>query len=58
MYRLRTPKNDVLVWFASSAQEGLVIGNHVVLDGTVKKHDAYEGIKQTVLTRCTVTGAK
>lgn len=54
MFRLRTVDNSVLVWFASSAQD-CSIGDNVVLDGTVKKHDEYEGIAQTVLTRCNVT---
>lgn len=54
MFRLRTADNNVLVWFASSAKE-VSIGDHVVLDGTVKKHDVYENINQTVLSRCKLT---
>lgn len=42
-------------WFASNAPEALeTVGAQVVLDGTVKKHEEYNGLKSTVLTRCTV----
>ncbi len=54
LFRLRTLDNNILVWWASSAKE-LSIGDHVVLDGTVKKHDSYENINQTVLSRCKFT---
>jgi hypothetical protein len=54
IYHLLTPQNDVLVWFASNAQE-FKIGDHVVLDGFVKKHDVYKGTNQTVVNRCNVT---
>jgi hypothetical protein len=54
VYHLRTPQNDVLVWFASSVQE-FKIGDRVMLDGYVKKHDNYQGVNQTVVNRCAVT---
>ena len=42
-------------WFASNPCEALeTVGTKVVLDGTVKKHEEYNGLKSTVLTRCTV----
>ncbi len=53
IFRMRTPDNNVLVWFASGQQE-FERGDTVVLTGTVKKLDEYEGIKQTVLSRCKV----
>jgi hypothetical protein len=45
---------DRFTWFSSSGFNGLQ-GDHVTLTGTVKKHDEYKGIKQTILTRCKFT---
>jgi hypothetical protein len=53
IFRLRTPDNNVLVWYASSEKE-LSVGDHVVLDGTVKSHTSYQDVAQTVITRCKV----
>ena len=38
-------------WFASDYTD-LVRGDRMTIKGTVKKHDDYKGIKQTILTRC------
>ena len=38
-------------WFASTAP-GWAIGETVHVLGTVKKHDEYRGVRETVLTRC------
>lgn len=44
-------------WFGSGvAIYDLKKGDEVILTGTVKKHDTYQGIKQTMLTRCLVEG--
>lgn len=40
-------------WF-TSAGSGLNIGEQCLLTGTVKKHNIYEGIAETVLTRCKI----
>jgi hypothetical protein len=40
----------VFTWFASEAR--YEVGQVVTLVGKVKKHDAYKGVSQTVLTRC------
>jgi hypothetical protein len=40
-------------WFTSTDVD-YEIGAEVVVTGTVKKHDAYKGVKQTVLTRCKI----
>jgi hypothetical protein len=40
-------------WFTSTDVD-YEIGAEVVVTGTVKKHDAYKGVKQTVLTRCNI----
>ena len=42
-------------WFGSGSDIWeLEKGQEIVLTGTVKKHDTYQGIKQTMLTRCKV----
>jgi hypothetical protein len=44
-------------WFGSGvAIYDLKKGDEVILTGTVKKHDTYQGIKQTMLTRCAIQG--
>jgi hypothetical protein len=40
-------------WFTSTDVD-YEIGAEVVVTGTVKKHDAYKGVKQTVFTRCII----
>jgi hypothetical protein len=40
----------VFMWRASS--ERLDVGDAVVLTGTVKKHELYRGVSQTILSRC------
>lgn len=39
------------VWFSSNPVE-FQIGDKVKISGSVKAHDEYKGVKQTVLTRC------
>ena len=41
-------------WFASDIT-GLQRGDRISIKGTVKKHDEYKEIKQTILTRCKFT---
>jgi len=41
-----------LTWFASGSD--MEVGNTYKLLGTIKKHDEYNGVKQTILTRCKV----
>jgi hypothetical protein len=43
-------------WFASKRVD-FAVGEKVTVKGTVKEHKEYQGIKETVLTRCTVTKA-
>lgn len=52
LYRFLTEHGDVVTWFASGWQENVGDGSKVHIRGTVKKHDEYEGVHQTVLTRC------
>lgn len=41
------------VWFASNCPD-IDCGTKVSIKGTIKKHDEYEGKKQTVITRCKI----
>ena len=43
---------NVLVWISSSCKVQLQEGDEVLITGTVKDHKEYNGVKQTVLTRC------
>ncbi len=46
--------DNVLTWFCSGAglDEDIEKGDTILLTGTVKKHQIYNGVKQTVLNRC------
>ena len=44
------PQGNLLVWWASRAP-GLSIGDVIDARATVKKHEEYKGVKQTVVTR-------
>jgi hypothetical protein len=46
-----TEEGDLLVWFRSGNKTDLTQGQKIKLSGKVKKHDSYNGRKQTVLTR-------
>ena len=47
---LKTGSGDTLVWFATGDVD-VELNDMWKLDGTVKKHDTFNGINQTVLTR-------
>jgi hypothetical protein len=55
---LVTPEGNELVWFASSGIKGVntdeLVGCSVLLDGTVKGHGEFRGVKQTKLNRCKI----
>ncbi len=42
---------NVFIWFSSAG--AYETGKEIILQGTIKKHDERNGIKQNVLTRCT-----
>ncbi len=52
--KMRDGDDNVFTWFASGYQN-LKRGDRVSVRGTIKKHDEYQGTKQTILTRCKVT---
>jgi hypothetical protein len=56
LYKFADPDGNILVWFASSPQVVrdrvyLGVGDTIDLKATVKKHDSYEGVPQTIVTR-------
>jgi len=55
LVKFTDPDGNELGWFGSGADIwDLKKGDEVLLTGTVKKHDTYQGIKQTMLTRCKI----
>ena len=53
LYTFNDPNGNVVVWFASKDNE-LDVDTTYVVKGTVKKHEPYNNIPQTTLTRCKV----
>ena len=51
--RFHDENGRTFVWFASTRPD-IDCGTKVTIKGTIKKHDEYNGTKQTVLTRCKV----
>ncbi len=50
-----TDDGNVVKWFASNPPAGLeVVGTHVSGKATIKKHDEYNEVKQTVVTRASL----
>lgn len=49
--KIKDEKGNLFTWFASGFH-ALVRGDRVKIRGTVKKHDMYNGVKQTIITRC------
>lgn len=50
LHTFRDSAGNLLKWFAS--KEALDVGATYDLKATVKKHDEYQGVKQTLLSRC------
>jgi len=53
LYTFVTEDGAVVKWFASREQD-MVVGDKLTLAGTVKKHDEWQGGKQTMITRCKI----
>jgi len=51
MVRFEDQGGNVLIWWAAGEPEWLETGDTVTVAGTVKKHDEYKGVKQTLLNR-------
>lgn len=46
-----TPQGDLIVWFRSGNKTDLKTGDTINLSGKIKKHDAFKGRNQTVISR-------
>lgn len=49
--KMRDLDGNMLTWFASGYTD-LKRSDHINIRGTVKRHDEFRGIKNTILTRC------
>lgn len=54
LYRFVTAEGQVAVWFSTSRVPEIQVGKPLRLVGTVAKHQEYEGVQQTALTRVKV----
>lgn len=51
---MKDDNGNVYVWFSSKGFD-LSKGQKISIFGTVKAHDAYKDVKQTILTRCSIS---
>lgn len=51
-YQFADEENHIFVWWSTNLELGYNCGDELSLTGTVKDHNNYQGLKQTVLTRC------
>ena len=49
--KFRDLQDNLFTWFATGYTD-LERNDRVKITGTIKKHDIYRGVKQTILTRC------
>jgi hypothetical protein len=54
LYVLRDGQGNMYKWFATGCGH-MSVADKVRIKGTVKKHEEYKGVEQTVLSRCKVT---
>lgn len=54
IHKLVDGSGNQFTWFASGSTEWMREGDVADVTGTVKSHEEYKGVKQTVLTRCKV----
>lgn len=50
LHKMHDASGHVITWFASTVS--LEVGKTYRVTGRVKKHDTYQGVSQTILTRC------
>lgn len=53
IYTFETEDEDEIIWFTTKNID-VFVGDKIKLSGTVKKHNEYNGSKQTYMTRCKV----
>lgn len=52
IHNMEDVDGNVFVWITAS--KNLPVGNAFKMKGTIKEHKEYKGVKQTILTRCTI----
>lgn len=52
MYRMLSDDGNVLTWFAAQSAGSLPDGSRLRLSGTIKAHEIFKDVKQTIVTRC------
>jgi len=50
--RFKDVDGNIFVWKKSGYFDEMDAGTKIILDGSVKKHEIYKDVKQTLLTRC------
>ena len=55
IYNMTDDNGNVFVWKTSKGMD-IAKGTKVSVKGTIKEHNEYAGVKQTVLTRCSIKG--
>lgn len=55
LYTMITPEGNIVKWFSTGEDKlGETEGARYVIRGTVKKHETWNDMKSTILTRCSV----
>lgn len=54
LYTMVTETGHMVKWFASKSALGETADVTLKIKGTIKKHDEYQGVKATLLTRCKI----
>ena len=52
MHIFSDPEENIYVW--TTAAKTLEVGKTYVIRGTVKEHNSFKNVPQTILTRCTI----
>ena len=52
LYSMIDDENRSFVWYSSRNFDAIKVGSDQVITGTVKAHNEYRGVPQTVVTRC------
>lgn len=55
VFNFEDENGNVYVWFTTSKKNTTEKGASCLLTGTVKEHNTYKGIKQTILSRCVLS---
>lgn len=55
LYSFEDENGNVFIWKTGKGlPQGVEIGDPLTISGTIKEHDEYKEVKQTVLTRCVI----